>query len=418
MEEKQKRKIWQQPWKYKEGFIVGLGLVLIGFLLEIATNGRGVKLMSWPVNGIIGVVFVNILIGLHLFFKSNPIIKWLSTIPAAITASCMLTILVLLLGLTPQDEASAPQIIRKIGLSHLTTSWTFALIMLYFMTSLGFVTLRRSAKLTRKNMGFLLNHLGLWITLFAGIMGSGDLKRISMELSEGGHFSNTALGSNNQIFKINLSLKLIDFQMEEYPPKLAFVDTIEGKVISERGSNLLAAQKGVKETINGYQIEILDYIESAIQDSTGEFSPKKFYGAPIAIKVKVSGAKLAEKTGWISCGSFMFPPIPMTLNSKLALVLLEPEAKKFSSTMEYMTKDGKHDTMLIEVNKPVKIGGWKIYQSSYDSEKGKFSEISIIELVNDPWLPLVYFGIFMMMAGAIYLFWIGRSKPITENKEL
>lgn len=50
----------------------------------------------------------------------------------------------------------------------------------------------------------------------------------------------------------------------------------------------------------------------------------------------------------------------------------------------------------------MKVDGWKIYQYSYDTRMGKDNEISIFQLVKDPWLPLVYAGIFMMLAGAFF----------------
>jgi hypothetical protein len=50
------------------------------------------------------------------------------------------------------------------------------------------------------------------------------------------------------------------------------------------------------------------------------------------------------------------------------------------------------------------IGGWKIYQYSYDTVRGKWSQYSVFELVIDPWLPVVYLGIFMLLAGSVFLF--------------
>ena len=54
--------------------------------------------------------------------------------------------------------------------------------------------------------------------------------------------------------------------------------------------------------------------------------------------------------------------------------------------------------------------GWKMYQLSYDERFGKYSTTSTIEFVKDPWLPVVYLGVFMMIGGAIYLFFIGNIK--------
>jgi cytochrome c biogenesis protein ResB len=64
----------------------------------------------------------------------------------------------------------------------------------------------------------------------------------------------------------------------------------------------------------------------------------------------------------------------------------------------------------IEVNRPFHIAGWTIYQLGYDTEMGRWSNLSVLELVRDPWLPVVYLGIFLMIAGAGFLFITGKPK--------
>ena len=53
---------------------------------------------------------------------------------------------------------------------------------------------------------------------------------------------------------------------------------------------------------------------------------------------------------------------------------------------------------------------WKMYQYDYDSEAGVESKISVLQLVKDPWLPFVYAGIFMMLAGAFLMMIVGFKK--------
>ena len=61
----------------------------------------------------------------------------------------------------------------------------------------------------------------------------------------------------------------------------------------------------------------------------------------------------------------------------------------------------------VDVNKPVEVEGWKIYQYGYDTQMGAMSDTSILELVSDPWLPYVYVGIYMMLLGAVCMFVLG-----------
>ena len=75
----------------------------------------------------------------------------------------------------------------------------------------------------------------------------------------------------------------------------------------------------------------------------------------------------------------------------------------------------EYEEFYIEVNKPVSIDGWKIYQTGYDEMLGRWSDRSVIELVRDPWLPVVYIGIFMILIGTLYLLWMGKGRTKTKK---
>ncbi len=84
--------------------------------------------------------------------------------------------------------------------------------------------------------------------------------------------------------------------------------------------------------------------------------------------------------------------------------------KRFASEIQILTKSGKNIETTVDVNKPCEADGWIIYQYGYDTQMGAESQISIFELVSDPWLPIVYTGIYMMLAGAVCMFVIGGRK--------
>ena len=90
-----------------------------------------------------------------------------------------------------------------------------------------------------------------------------------------------------------------------------------------------------------------------------------------------------------------------------SVVMLQHTPKRYASDILILTKAGKNISATVDVNKPVSIDGWKIYQYGYDTQMGAMSTISILELVSDPWLPFVYTGIWMMIAGAISMFLFG-----------
>jgi hypothetical protein len=86
--------------------------------------------------------------------------------------------------------------------------------------------------------------------------------------------------------------------------------------------------------------------------------------------------------------------------------------KRFASDITVYTEDGKTVPGTVEVNKPLKVNGWKIYQYGYDVRMGPDSTYSVFQLVRDPWIFWVYLGIFMMIAGALCLMLFMAPKPV------
>ena len=90
--------------------------------------------------------------------------------------------------------------------------------------------------------------------------------------------------------------------------------------------------------------------------------------------------------------------------------MAEREPQRYTSNVEVLTVSGEHYQTDIQVNKPFEVEGWKVYQLNYDIERGRWSEISVLELVRDPWLPVVYTGIIMMLLGAVCMFVLAQRK--------
>ena len=105
-------------------------------------------------------------------------------------------------------------------------------------------------------------------------------------------------------------------------------------------------------------------------------------------------------------------PIAIELKEFIMETYDDGSPRRFASNIQILTKTGKNIQTTVEVNKPVEVDGWKIYQYGYDTQMGAMSQTSILELVSDPWLPLVYTGIYMMLAGAVCMFILGGRKRV------
>lgn len=138
----------------------------------------------------------------------------------------------------------------------------------------------------------------------------------------------------------------------------------------------------------------------------GGFVPFEGRGAQCALLVKATKDG-KEKTGWVTCGSYLFPYQGLALPDGTTIAMPTREPERYASLVDIYTKSGKNIQTTIEVNKPFTIEGWKVYQLSYNEQMGKWSTLSIFECVSDPWLPVVYVGIFLLLAGAILMIFVG-----------
>lgn len=116
-------------------------------------------------------------------------------------------------------------------------------------------------------------------------------------------------------------------------------------------------------------------------------------------------------------GEVVDPGLAIELHEFTAEYYPDNTPKLFASEITIHTRDDSHLRGTVLVNKPMKADGWKIYQAGYDQAKGSESPYSIFLLVKDPWLPAVYAGIFMMIAGALCLMLFMAPKPIRKEDE-
>ena len=404
---KNNRKFWDAPWGYGESFLIGCSLLILGFVFEALSPNQNPIQLVYPYNLYILLSYCGVLVVLYHWFSDWIIIRWLTKVPASITSIVLVTCIVMAMGIIPQIP-SENEFITLFGLDHITTNSAFYLTILFFLTCLGLISLKRIYQWKWSNLGFIINHVGLFIALSAGILGSGDLERLSLDLYEG-HPSIYAYNTIGAKTELPFAVYLKDFQIKEYAPKLALVDNIKGEVVHNNGKNLFLIEKGMTYSYDDYIVEILEFLPSSSRVMDGYYFVNE-KGSPPSAKIKVINVNTDSiSEGWVCSGSFKHPFEALKINDEFSFVMTLPEAKKFSSDVSILSPDGSRLETTLEVNKPFSYQGYKLYQLSYNEKMGKWSNLSTIELVRDPWLPTVYIGIFMMIVGAIYMFWVGNN---------
>ncbi len=397
-------------WSFREGAVFAVLLVVAGFAIEAVLGAQGVALPSWPSNGILLILFLVYIVVVALAMKDNPFVKWLGGIPLGLCLIIALAILSFVGGVLPQEAGAGPVLVKTLRLNNVFSSWPFALTVFFFLLNLGLSLVWKTIPFKSSNLQFILFHAGFWMALACGLLGSADLQRVIIPLYEGRSTDQAYDSASKAMIDLPFSLYLKDFEMQEYEPQLAVYDPGKDRLEVDQSGKSPKVAEGMEFSFQGLAVNVEKFLPfAAIDDGTGlPVSTDTGRGVPFAL---LSGEFDGKSfSGWVSAGSPFEKPVFIELDSRL-LVMIPGTPKKFRSEVTVRNgESGDGRNIALEVNKPVSVKGWKLYQMGYDEKSGKWSELSLVEGVRDPWLPAVYVGFFMILAGNTLFFWKGIRK--------
>lgn len=415
----QKRRMWQFPWQYKESFAFVAGIVFIGFILQVSAGPFDFFLLQYPVNLYAGVLLVLLPVILS-GQRKTAFYQWFSGVSFSVTVIGGLLVLSLVMGLTPQLVRIYPHdkdVFTVLGFRQMTSSWPFVLLYLTTLLSLGALITRRLIAFRKEDYAFYLNHTGLWLLLFAAGLGAADARRYVMHVREG-ETEWRVYSETDEVLELPVAIRLNDFDMEEYPPKLAVIDRETGEPQPSGGPEYFSIdEKRPGGQLLGWNIRLEEYIHQAVRNSDSTYHEVPMPGSTPAARITASrkdgGPSL---TGWVCGGNLAQLYMTLPLDEQYCVVMTRPEPKRFLSDIDVFTEDDRERHTVLEVNKPLRIGHWTIYQYGYDNDAGKMSTYSSFELVYDPWLYPAYAGIILLAAGSVCLLWSGNKKRKEGSK--
>ena len=230
------------------------------------------------------------------------------------------------------------------------------------------------------------------------------------------HPSTQAYDGRGQGYNIGFGMILLNFEIDEYPPELLLMNNENRSVEISKGGKLATVTEGETVDLENYKLEFVRYIAYA-RKYNDIYDTSSQHGSARAVYIKAKNkASGNEYEGWVCDGSYAVPASYLSVDGNLSIAMARLSPKKYSSDIRVYVSMDEYEDYHIEVNKPAKIHGWKVYQTGYDEIMGRWSERSIIELVRDPWLPVVYIGIFMMLTGSLYLLWTGKGRKKSEEE--
>lgn len=400
------RRWFQSPWEFKESALFTAVAVIAGFALQFAAAGHGIATPHWPANAIALALFAVAVLGTGIMFSNNPTVKWFGGIPLGLCLISAIALLSLIGGIVPQDEMAATTQPSLFSVNQIFSSWPFAFVVLLFLTNLGLSLSWRLVPFKTQNIQFILFHAGFWIVLSCGIFGSPDIQHLIMKVDEGGESNIAYSRESDSEQQLPFSVFLHDFSLEEYPPQLFLYDPQKNQTLQELAKTTTLVHKGVKAAWKDVAVEVLDFLPNALPGNNGVPEPADRTAGIAFAKVRITSTNAAPVYAWISSSSPMMKPWAAPIG-ELLLVMAPGTPKAFRSDVTVRNDNGLETTATLEVNHPINFAGWKLYQMGYDNEMGRWSKYTIIELVRDPWLPAVYLGFYMLMAGNLLFFWNG-----------
>lgn len=285
--------------------------------------------------------------------------------------------------------AAATVMVLFFGFTGISRGVIYYLVMLALIGTMGLALTADIHNIRHRKAAPVLAHLGVFIVMTAGVFGYAD-KQSAKVTAYLGHPESVGIGDDGMKVDLPFMLTLHSFDIETYPPKL--------KIVSPDGAVIDADASGE------WTVTVLESIDLAVKKpGSDRWEELRHVGAEPAALVRADGPGGQSVTGWVACGSFMFDPEVMGLPDGSTLHMASPMPLQYRSSVTVTDVKGRKKALELSVNHPARIGAWRIYQSSYDISKGRWSDYSILQCSRDPWYPAISVGLWIILASAVVM---------------
>jgi cytochrome c biogenesis protein ResB len=284
----------------------------------------------------------------------------------------------------------------------LTVYWLVLILVLIA----GIIAFRRLIRVP----GLLLIHLGCALVLAGGIWGSEAVGKLRdklfstdtiragrMAIFEGDVENRVTLQSSDQVKQLPFHVELKDFRLEYYEPGSLLIQSRQGehwKIPAEAGAEFFLGDDigklKIKKIFENFKIKI-EGDEHTAYDAVGT-------GSNPAVEVQIESPDGEVTTKYV----FERFPGHVRHEDKIAL-RYQRVVREYISELQIIQDDEVVAEKIIQVNDPLHFGGYHFYQNSYDAEAGRYT---ILMVVSDTGLNLIYGGYIMLCVGVFWHFWL------------
>ena len=287
--------------------------------------------------------------------------------------------------------------------------WTALAVLLV----VGIVAFRRLVRMP----GLLITHAGCVLILVGGMWGSQDgnnlqkklfgidkIRKGRMVIYEGKSENHVILDDGRRQKELPFSLKLKDFRLEYYKPVYLMVQTHQGRrwrVPVQIGKEFSLGDDGTIKVVKSYE-----NLKIGIEEGKNTYFEDPSPGSNPALEVQITAPDGQTST------QYVFERFPGLSHGRNQFLLSYHRViSDYISDIQVIKDDKVVAEKDIEVNHPLRFGGYHFYQSSYDDKAGQYT---VLQVVSDTGLYVVYAGYWMLCIGVIWHMWlrhiVSRSK--------
>lgn len=179
-----------------------------------------VDFFTFPLDAVAALLWFGLLWIICRERSGSAFIVYLSSAKASVHVLVMFAVSVLAIGLFPQlssaDAEAVGTFASRLGLYDFMSSWIFVTVLFWLLTNLGAVTVRRCLSPGRYRVRFVLNHLGLWLALFAGFFSAPEDETLRMPVFRD-RYTDVAYNEDAAPVYTGYSVRLEDFTVSYYP---------------------------------------------------------------------------------------------------------------------------------------------------------------------------------------------------------
>jgi len=272
----------------------------------------------------------------------------------------------------------------------------------------GLVVFRRLLQIP----SLLLMHVGCVLVLLGGMWGSNaghvvqrqflgidKVPKGQMMIREQAEDNRVIAADSNEPRQLPFSVRLKDFRMEYYKPGTLFIRSQAGARLS------LGNTFGwvfVQRVFENFKLRKEDG-KTVPYDAPGGSNP--------ALQVVIERPDGTTTAGYVF---EQFQPIftePVDLN-----LIYRRVVRDYISDLEIVQNGEVAAAKEIEVNHPLHYGGYHFYQHSYGEDE--LGEYTVLLVVSDSGLNLVYGGYMMLIAGVAWHFWGRRTLIAIKSRRM